>query len=359
MSFLGKIFKKKTKSFLGVDLGGGGIKIVELGLKNKRPKLLTYGYTEAYFKETDGDYLDDPRISELLVEVCKKARVSSKEATTSLPLNKVIISVIAISAATDAELKSATEVEAAKLIDYPVSEAVLDFTVLGEETKEKEVVKGASGKRRVKKVLLTVTRRDLIQKYIHIFKKANLILKTLETESFALVRSLVGKDKSSIGIIDIGALRTNVIVVDSSVPVLNRSIGIGGIDLSKIIANILGLELKDAEEAKKDVSRLSGWDENVLPQPVKDLFSPVVSEARYLFDLFTKDENKSIEKIILTGGSSFFPNLCAYFTEELGIKTFIGDPLARVIYHEDLKGILENIGPRLAVATGLAMRGIE
>jgi type IV pilus assembly protein PilM len=362
MDFLGKILKGKTKSFLGVDLGAGGIKAIELGLKDKRPKLLTYGYTETYFsapggKEAGGDYLDNPRIPEILAEVCKKARVVSREAATSLPLAKVATSIIAVSTTSEAELKSAIEVEAAKLIDYPVSEAVLDFRVLKEEAKE--VIKGGRARLTVKKILLTITRRDLIKKYVDIFKKAGLILKTLETESFALSRSLVGKDKSSIGIIDMGAVRTSVVVVDSSVPVLSRSISVGGLNLSNALAETMGLDLKAAEEAKKDMSRSSNFGRGEIPQSVKNLLSPVTSETRYLFDLFTKDESKSIEKIILTGGSSFFPNLCDYFTKELGIKTFIGNPWARIIYHEDLKSVLEEIGPRFAVAIGLAMREIE
>ena len=359
MSFLGKIFKKKARSFLGVDLGAGGIKVVELGLKDKKPKLLTYGYTEVYpsFEGGSEDYLENPKISDLLAQVCKKAKVISRDAVASLALNKVTTSIVSISAATEAELKLAVEVEASKLIDYPIKEAVLDFKVLKEETKE--TIKGVPVKQKTKKVLITVTRQDLIKKYVDIFKKAGLTLKTLETEAFALSRSLVGKDKTSLAIIDIGKQRTNVVIVDSSIPILSRSIGVGGINVSETISRILGLSLKEAEEAKKDISNLPGWDANILPQPIKELFLPIVSEARYLFDLFNKDENKSIEKIILTGGSSFFPGLAAYFSTELGVKAFVGDPFARIIYHEDLKSVLENIGPRLAVAAGLAMREIE
>lgn len=353
-----EIFKKKSKNFLGVDLGAGGVKVVEFGVKDKRTRLLTYGYTENYFFGEEGvvEYLDHPKISELLAEVCKRARVSSREAITSLPLNKVTNSIVTVSAVTDAELKSVAEVEAAKLIDYPIAEAVVDFRVLKEE--EQEVVKGGRAKLKVKKVLLTITRRDIIGKYVDIFKKAGLILKTLETESFALARCLVGKDRAAVGIVDIGAARTSVLLVDSSVPVLSRSIAVGGINLSKILANIMGLDLESAEETKKDVSRLGVFTEE-MPQPIKDLLAPVTSEARYLFDIFSKDENRKVEKIILTGGSSFFPKLCDYFTKELGVKTFIGDPWARVVYHEDLKSILQELGPRFAVAIGLAMREIE
>ncbi|RKX90927.1 MAG: pilus assembly protein PilM, partial [Spirochaetes bacterium] len=51
-----------------------------------------------------------------------------------------------------------------------------------------------------------------------------------------------------------------------------------------------------------------------------------------------------------------FPN---YLGEALNMRVYLGDPWARVIYPEDLKPVLDEIGPRFAVAIGLAMRDID
>ena len=48
-----------------------------------------------------------------------------------------------------------------------------------------------------------------------------------------------------------------------------------------------------------------------------------------------------------------------YLTREVDIKAFVGDPWARVIYPEDLKPVLNEVGPKIAVAVGLAIRNIE
>ncbi len=61
-------------------------------------------------------------------------------------------------------------------------------------------------------------------------------------------------------------------------------------------------------------------------------------------------------RIVLSGGSAFLLNLPAYLEKTLSIKTFIGDPWARVVYPVELKPALQEIGPRFAVAIGLAMR---
>jgi hypothetical protein len=43
----------------------------------------------------------------------------------------------------------------------------------------------------------------------------------------------------------------------------------------------------------------------------------------------------------------------------LNINVYIGDPWARIITPEELRPLLDEIGPRLSVAVGLAMREIE
>jgi len=65
-----------------------------------------------------------------------------------------------------------------------------------------------------------------------------------------------------------------------------------------------------------------------------------------------------VEKIILAGGSAFLPNLVGYLTELFNKSVMIGNPWDRVIYPEELKSALDEIGSRLAVAIGLAMRDI-
>jgi Tfp pilus assembly PilM family ATPase len=51
--------------------------------------------------------------------------------------------------------------------------------------------------------------------------------------------------------------------------------------------------------------------------------------------------------------------LAPFFAKQLGIKTYVGDPWARVVSPEGLRPVLDEIGPRFAVAVGLAMRDIE
>ena len=53
------------------------------------------------------------------------------------------------------------------------------------------------------------------------------------------------------------------------------------------------------------------------------------------------------------------PNLTEYLEKLFNKPAIIGNPWDRVVYPEDLRPVLDEIGPRLAVAIGLAMRDIK
>jgi type IV pilus assembly protein PilM len=78
-----------------------------------------------------------------------------------------------------------------------------------------------------------------------------------------------------------------------------------------------------------------------------------------MINLFESKNKEKIEKIVLSGGSALLPNFDKYLSKLLNINVVIGDPWSRISYPVDLKPLLKNIGPRFAVAVGLAMRGQE
>ena len=48
-----------------------------------------------------------------------------------------------------------------------------------------------------------------------------------------------------------------------------------------------------------------------------------------------------------------------FLKESLNMNVYRGDPWARVVFAEDLRPVLDEIGPRMAVSIGLAMREID
>ena len=177
---------------------------------------------------------------------------------------------------------------------------------------------------------------------------------------FSLIRSLVGNDKSTIMLVEIGATTTDVTIVDRGIPILNRSIDVGGITITNEISKSVGIDYAKAEQFKYDlgISAIRSKEDKV-PEIIGKTISPVINEIKYAINLYQNKNKKKTEKVVLSGGSALLPNLVNYLAKILDIKIIIGDPWARIAYPADLKPLLHEIGPRMSVAIGLAMREFE
>ncbi|MBI4215299.1 MAG: pilus assembly protein PilM [Parcubacteria group bacterium] len=379
------IFSQKLDNFLGIDIGGQLIKVVELSNYNGRPKLYTYGIAERKNIISKGDKQEENLEETALIikALCKQAKVSSDRVVTALPSFDVFSSILSIPEVGQKDLGSAVLWEAKKLLPMPLEEMIIDWQVLNianpeavagavkneEKVKERSILKIKKKEEKHLKVLLTAAPKPLSLKYINIFKHAGLNLLSLETETVAMVRSLLGNDKSLALIVDVGAVNTNIAVVDQGIPILNRGVDVGGVNVTRVFEQILNIPFETAEQFKRDLANFmaGGAGSAEIPKDIELALSPIINEIRYIVSLLQTQgtemtlalhENGRLEKIILTGGSAWLPYFADHLVKNFDVPTYIGDPWARVIYPEDLKPILEDIGPKFAIAIGLAMREI-
>jgi type IV pilus assembly protein PilM len=380
-------FNSKSKNILGIDIGAGGIKLVEFRQVKSRPQLHTYAFTDRKLDELGSGLLEDPRAAaELLKTMMKQAKTTTVRAVAGLPGASVFSTTMSVPATSGKELKRAIEWQARKLIPLPIEEMILDWRILASD-KEKKGDAGASsglmpkpekkqvftknepigppelGGKEAMRVLLTGAAKQLVSKYVTFAKAAGLELVALETEVFALIRALIGKDPSRVLLIDFGSVRTSLVVVEAGVPVLTRSITLGGVSITRAIAKSLGVPEAEAEQMKRDMETLApgSGTSGGSPQVLANVLEPLVTEVRYSLGLYEKQQggDARVEKIVLTGGSSLVSGLAKHLSDTLNVNTYVGDPWARVGTHEDLRGVLDEIGPRFAVGVGLAMRDFE
>ena len=390
------MFWNKPKSYLGVDIGSGGIKMVELRLEKNRPVLFSYGLTSgkqdihklaaneeknitgllsrnsgiplatgektpttSLPADKQADQFAEAQIEKYtntLKAICKSSRIISKTAVVSLPVSSVFHAVVTLPMVKKEELDHIVKAEVKKLLPMPIEEMALDYQVLKGLPEDKS-----------QRVLVNAVPHKLIEFYSKIFQRAGLSLEALEPESTALARALVGRDQAVSMIIDIGSERTNFFIIDQGVPITHQSIESGGDKIDKVLQNILDVDRNLVEQAKYDLfDYLSANSNNILSeQKWLDILMPVVDsiikEVEVSLELYlrqTGNEGKRPEKIILTGCMALWPLLAKYIQEKFKIKCYVGDSWARVVYQEGLKQVLRQIGPRLSVAIGLALRNI-
>lgn len=347
MGLFGK--KEEGNGLLGLDIGAGAMKLVELSIENKRLRLMTFGMAER------GANLEKPLSKAVLLkELMKHSGTKAKTLNVSLPSDKVFHAILSIPVSVAKSDKFEEEVRnrSQKFLPGDAADMVIDTIIIDKKILNDKKADTSSAVR----VLVSGSPKALVAEYVQIAKEAKLQLAFVETEAIAIIRSLVGNDPSRIMIVDIGAERSNITIVQERFPFLHRSIQAGGNIVTSALQSRLGVSADVAEQMKRDLATSNAEQ---YPNVVRQMLAPIIHEIRYSIELYKNQqfhEFDSIEKIILTGGSAKLPFIERILTEELDMNVYIGDPWARIDTQPEIARTLDRIGPHFAVAAGLAMK---
>ncbi len=314
---------------LGIDVGTGGVKIVELEKEENKYKLINYGLTQA--KPGENWRLLDLNAGEVglvIKKILKEMGTGNKKTVVSLPVALSFATLVETKALPESEMANAIAFEAKKYVPVPIDDVIFDWAIVDQAVSlpQDQMIKPKNGpeEKRVL-VLLVAVPKDVIAKYKEIAKNANLELLSLEIESFSLARALIANDPKAYVLLDLGTRGSNIIVVEKGLVRISFSV-----------------ESPDRET--------------------------LLTELERIVNLYKTKYNKNIERCILSGGSIYTPageslgleeELAPLIKKRVGLEASFGNPLSRIIYPEKLKDGLEVIAPSLATAIGLAIKGLS
>ena len=116
--------KKKSKSFLGLDIGSSAIKIVQLKKEKGVAVLETYG--ELSLGPVGGTEvgrstnLNDKQISSSLLDLIKESRVNISNCGVSIPIRSSLVFEIEVPEMPEKQLKKIVPIEARRYIPVPI-----------------------------------------------------------------------------------------------------------------------------------------------------------------------------------------------------------------------------------------------
>lgn len=361
------LFKKPPSSFLGVDIGTTGIRIVQLGLREKIIELENYASIETKdYLEILGNggnlnniRMSDDKIAKDLKSIIKKAGITSEDIIMSIPISSAFSSVITLPDIPRDELAKAVQFEARQYVPISLSEVVFDWSVIGKEI-ENDRHKGLKQADKIKALLVAIP-KETTAKYVNIARLLNLNLSALETESFSLARSLVGKKDGVLTIVDIGNKTTSATVVENGFVIGSHSIlGTGGEEMTRIISHGFNVDHNRAEKLKIDNRFNANKDsQKKICEMILPIAGIIVSEIKKINEACFRINKKKIQKIIFTGGAANFSGLVEYFSKELALPAEIGNPWSSIAHDEALNEKLKDNAPFFGIAVGLALRGFE
>jgi type IV pilus assembly protein PilM len=256
-------------------------------------------------------------------------------------------------------LANAIHFRAQEALPIPLDEAVLDYHVLDESVNEE----GNS----VKRVLLVVAYRELIERYVSACRKAGIALAGIDLEAFALLRSMsapVDGSAAAVVAVSIGYDRSTFAVSDGRVCEFTRVLEWGGWSLNVALARAFDTAPSEVETFKRSLSldgsiAPEGASEQQIATGVDAVARQVQSFARELVSSLQFYQNQpgslGIGEIVITGGTAQMPGLAQELERLIGVRVRVGDPLARLKVAKRVNVPAGELGS-YAVAIGL---GIE
>lgn len=354
------------KRVIGIDIGSSAIKIIELEKDNGRAILKNYGELAL------GPYADGPvgqatvlpleKIAQALQDLFQETGITSRRGALAFPLGPSFLSVVEMPEVDRRQLEAMIPLEARKYIPVPANEVQLGWQIIPEKESTLAIAQTEGDKApAVKKVevLIAAVHNDTIAKYQEIKKRVNLESVSFEIEVFSTIRSVIGRDTSSLMILDMGAGTTKLAMVEWGIVRNSHIISMGSQAVTAALATSVGISTGEAEQAKRDYG-LQGIPES--PHSKEALVLPlaqIFSEANRVLLNYEKRYNKKTSKVILTGGGVLMKGLLDFARQNFETEVVMGNPFERVDTPAFMETTLREAGPEFAVAIGLGLKALQ
>jgi type IV pilus assembly protein PilM len=306
-----------------------------------------------------GELREPDALSDALKDFFARNKLPKKGVRLGIANNRIGVRIFDIvGVEEEKQLANAIHFRAQEALPIPLDEAVLDYHVLDETVDEEG--------RNVKRVLLVVAYKELIDRYVGACRKAGITLAGIDLEAFALLRSLsppTDGGTAALVAVAIGYDRSTFAVSDGRVCEFTRVLEWGGWSLNVALARTFDAAPSEVEALKCALSLDgSAAPDDLTPEQtaaaVETVRRQVQSFARELVSSLQFYQNQpgslGIGEIVITGGTAQLPGLAEELERLIGVKVRVGNPLARLKVAKRV-GSPAAIGS-LAVAIGL---GIE
>ncbi|MEK7564436.1 MAG: type IV pilus assembly protein PilM [Patescibacteria group bacterium] len=362
-----KMIKGTEDGAVGIDIGTSAIKVVEIKKKGGRVILETYGIIElGPYADLDigaTTNLSVEKIADALKEVLKQSSVSSNSGVLSIPVQSSLIFTIQLPSQVKAdEMLSIVSIEARKYIPVPIAEVSLDYFVLpNKEASFEELNREHVEEVKIDKmnVLVVATQNDAVAKFRSILAECKIESPFFEIEIFSSIRSNFEHELSPVLLIDFGASRTKLSIVEFGMVKSFHSIERGGAYITESISKSLSMSFAEAEKIKKEFGLYGSPTEKSLADVIKIHIDYIMSETNNVLLSYEKKYNRTISKVIFSGGGALMKGLKEVSANNFQAEIEIGHPFSKVKTPEFLQKVLDTMGPEFAVAMGLALRKLQ
>lgn len=345
-----------AKRALGIDIGAGSVKLVELEKTSDGIQLLRAKFFDLtqYADQEKRDSLIKAGIEGLL----RTEKIRGGKSVISLSGQSVFMRFLKLPRIQKGKIDKIIKYEAQQQVPFPLDKITWDHQTFG-------AVEGAE-----EDVLFVAAKKDIVETNLGYLSGTGLAVEFMDISPLALMNAVTFNEPLRRGIIiDIGARAANLIVVEEK-GFWGRSILIAGDEMTHAIAAKLNIPFDKAEELKKkegmvlsadvpapaDMTPMAKEAANILNPVLSDLSASIVQSLEF----YRAKQNRDLpfNEVILSGGGSKLRGIENFLAKSLGMQIRRANLVQKIKCPSNLR-VDTDFQTRFGSAIGLALRLIQ
>jgi len=320
--------KRSQKPIIGIDIGTSSLKMVQMKKNSKVARWGVEPIPEGMMNQ--GRIEVSAQIAEVIKKTASKNRIKGNQCSLCLSGNELIIRELKLPEMNQNQIMENIRHEITSFLPLNHEEYCIDYKVLEYIPSQDDI----PGKLRI---MVAAIPNNVVNTYIKTLKKANLKVVYVD-----VVPNIAGKlakwimmnhnmDESfkNIGIIDLGARTTNIIILKDGNYFIHKTIANGGDYLTSHIADKLNVDFMEAEVFKLKTNFFENNFQNNACESVKNYVDYLITDIERTIEFFKNRNNQlGVDRIFIMGGGSLLKGLPQYMKEHLYVEV---SPLSDVL----------------------------
>ncbi len=337
---------------VGLDIGRSSVKMVQLDRQSDQFCVVTAAMQEIERSADPAEHQDKTAAA------IRRCFAQSGRATRNVVCGvggpDVMVRGFAFPNLPTEAIEQAVMLEAQQVCPLDIQSSVVDYQLLDSPAAKAESNRG----------ILVVATNEAVQYKKRLSQMASVNAVRMDVEGLALINCLQACDgltgDGSVAAIQVGCSATTVVIADTGGSAFVRDLSSGGDAILDRIAQAHGLTRETVDNILRKRYTSSELQDKViraLPDAAEGLISDLIETLRYFA---IQPEALPVRKIFLCGGFALVREFAYLLNTRLPERVTLLNPFAkmRCLMDERRREFLMDIGPMMAIATGLAMRTI-
>ena len=329
--------KPAAPPVIGIDIGTSSIKAVELGFVAGGVEIRHWAIEPVAGNDTKS----------ALKKIGERLRFNNQLLVSAVFGRGALIRYVDLPRMPLEDLRKSYIFDLDKYFPFDSKSIYTDCSILDPESKDKKM-----------SVLLAAVKKEMVDERLKLFKETGLELNRVTINSIAIANAFnrLGPQVTASGkakaVLNIGGSASCLMIFKDSSPRFTRDIFVGSQELTKKIANALGVDEKQAEAIKCQPGEKLAQVIEACDMPINNL----ITEIRLSMDYYMTEKNIQVDELFLGGGGSLLKGMADIFGKNLELPVKIWNPLGRVRLNAPAaSGDIQTYAAQFDVALGLGL----